>query len=134
MTLPIRIALQNSLWNRFKITFPDLEKLLNAYLAYSGQKIPDQVERVDSFITNGFAAYLEPIPGFICSKKYPKTTLEQAGIILVKKGEGSHGWHNSYQDENFGTWWVDVEGRYGELIGAEFQLLGKEKIKGLQGY
>ena len=127
-----RLALENAIWNRYEITHPNFKVLLATYLERSKQNPPNQVGEIEGFIASGLGDYLEPIPNMICSKVYSKEQLDAAGIKLIARGPGAGGWYQDYQDEKSETWWTDVEGRYGELVGRKFLLLGKDRAYDLK--
>lgn len=136
LKLPIRIALQNLVWEKYKITIPNFEILLAAYLKKSSQQVPQAIDQISSFVKEGFDSYLQPVQGFICSKRYSCEVLDRHGIVLEKLPSNPKEWAAlRYKDQKYNLYWMEfTNGRDDGLsasddtLPSEFVLVGKDNL------
>lgn len=125
MDLDTRIALQNEVWNQYKVTVPDLERLLQDFTDHVSPVFLLK-EDIDSFLSGSFKSYLEPIQGFIRTKSYRRSEIEKAAgpLLEVKDMPGF------YRDEKCGYFWSETEVSVAGAHFIEFRLHGERPLGG----
>lgn len=121
MNLETKIALQNKVWELFRITVPDFELLLKDYQIHISNSVPQSIEGIPDFLNGEFKKYLEPIPGFIRSKHYKLSDIENAGMKLEPAKELK--WFS--KDSRYGFYWSEFEVR---MLVVEYKLHGERPL------
>jgi hypothetical protein len=121
MNLETKIALQNTVWERFQIPIPDLELLLKDYKKHISDSLPQSTSEIADFLDSDFRKYLEPISGFFRSKHYRLSEIENAGMIL----ESAKAYPWLFKDNKHGFYWSEFEIR---MLTFEYKLHGERPL------